>query len=99
MCVCFLSVSVHDCVCVYVPTAVYTTVTIHTPSPHLSQLKELEKEHMTELGTSITKTQDVEPERSHCMTSRAGDLLSSTHLDKRQSVRTRRQSKGDFGEH
>ena len=44
--------------------------------------------------TSITKTQDMEPERRHHMTSRAGDLLSSAHLDKRQSVRTRRQSKG-----
>ena len=90
-------------VCVFMslyklPSAVYTAVTIHTPSPHLSQLKELEKERMAELGTSITKTQDVEPERRHRMTSRAGDLLSSAHLDKRQSVRTRRQSKGDFGE-
>ena len=53
---------------------------------------------MAELGTSISKTQEAEPERRHRIASRAGDLLSSARLNARDSVRSKRLSKGDFGE-
>ena len=64
-----------------------------------SQLKDLENERMAELGTSISKTQkEAEPERRHRIASRAGDLMSSARLNARDSVRSKRLSKGDFGE-
>ena len=65
----------------------------------LPQLRELDKERMADLGTTITKTQkDSEPEQRHRMASRAGDLLSSAQLNKTESVLVKRQSQADFGE-
>ena len=67
------------------------------PMPH-PQLRELEKERIAELGTSVSKPQEVESDRRRRMASRAGDLLSSAQLEKPAgSVRRRREGKGDYG--
>ena len=65
---------------------------------HCTQLRELEKERIAELGSSVGKQQDVEPDRRRRMASRAGDLMSSAQLEKPlASVRRSRESKGDYG--
>ena len=55
----------------------------------------MEKERIAELGSSVSKSQDVVPDRRHRMASRAGDLMSSAQLEKPLSSR---ESKGDYGE-
>ena len=81
----------------HTPVTHYTHT--HTQPSHYTQLRELEKERIAELGTSMTKSQEIEPERRRRMASRAGDLLSSSQLNKATggSVRGRRENKGDYG--
>ena len=58
---------------------------------------------MAELGTSMSnKPQEMEVQRRHRMASRAGDLLSSTHLNDTagdDDLRQRRESRGDYGQY